>query len=72
MDSLDWNLQIIKASAGAVIVMLLLLLLVLIFIYMQQRNDRERQILFHLKLPCGRVKAGTGKSLKAPARQWSS
>ena len=44
-DARDWNLQIIMASAPAVIAMLLLLLLLLIFFYVQQRNDRERQIL---------------------------
>ena len=44
-DSLDWSIQIIKASAAAVIAMLLLLLLLLILFYMQQRNERERQIL---------------------------
>ncbi len=44
-DARDWNLQIIMASAPAVIAMLLLLLLLLIFFYVEQRNDRERQIL---------------------------
>jgi PAS domain S-box-containing protein len=45
IDAQDWTLQIIIASAPAVIAMLLLLLLLLIFFYVQQRNDRERQIL---------------------------
>ena len=38
-------IQIIKASAPAVIAMLLLVLLLLIFFYVLQRNERERQIL---------------------------
>ncbi len=45
IDSRDWNIQIIKASAPAVIAMLLLLLLLLIFFYVLQRNERERQLL---------------------------
>jgi PAS domain S-box-containing protein len=45
IDARDWNIQIIKASAPAVVAMLLLLLLMLILFYMQQRNARERQIL---------------------------
>ena len=45
IDARDWTIQIIIASAPAVIAMLLLLLLLLIFYYVQQRNDRERQIL---------------------------
>ena len=45
IDARDWTIQIINASAPAVIAMLLLVLLLLIFFYMQQRNDRERQIL---------------------------
>jgi PAS domain S-box-containing protein len=45
IDARDWNIQVIIASAPAVIAMLLLLLLLLIFFYVQQRNDRERQIL---------------------------
>jgi PAS domain S-box-containing protein len=46
IDSHDWTVQIIIASAPAVIAMLLLLLLLLIFYYVLQRNDRERQILW--------------------------
>jgi len=45
INARDWTIQIIIASAPAVIAMLLLLLLLLIFFYVQQRNDRERQIL---------------------------
>jgi PAS domain S-box-containing protein len=45
IDARDWTIQIVIASAPAVIAMLLLLLLLLIFFYVQQRNDRERQIL---------------------------
>ena len=45
IDARDWTLQIINASAPAVIAMLLLLLLLLIFYYVLQRNERERQIL---------------------------
>jgi len=45
IDARDWTIQIITASAPAVIAMLLLLLLLLIFYYVLQRNDRERQIL---------------------------
>ena len=45
IDARDWTIQIINASAPAVIAMLLLLFLLLIFFYVQQRNDRERQIL---------------------------
>jgi PAS domain S-box-containing protein len=45
IDARDWNIQIINASAPAVIAMLLLLLLLLIFFYVQQRNEREREIL---------------------------
>ena len=45
IDARDWTIQIIIASAPAVIAMLLLVLLLLIFFYVQQRNDRERQIL---------------------------
>ena len=45
IDSRDWTIQIIIASAPAVIAMLLLLLLLLIFYYVLQRNERERQIL---------------------------
>jgi PAS domain S-box-containing protein len=45
IDARDWTVQIIIASAPAVIAMLLLLLLLLIFFYVLQRNDRERQIL---------------------------
>ena len=45
IDARDWTIQIITASAPAVIAMLLLLLLLLIFFYVQQRNERERQIL---------------------------
>jgi len=44
-DARDWTIQIIIASAPAVIGMLLLVLLLLIFFYVQQRNDREREIL---------------------------
>jgi PAS domain S-box-containing protein len=45
IDARDWTVQIIIASAPAVIAMLLLLLLLLIFYYVLQRNERERQIL---------------------------
>ena len=45
IDARDWTVQIIIASAPAVIAMLLLLLLLLIFFYVLQRNDRERKIL---------------------------
>jgi PAS domain S-box-containing protein len=45
IDARDWTVQIIIASAPAVIAVLLLLLLLLIFYYVLQRNDRERQIL---------------------------
>jgi len=45
VDARDWTIQIIIASAPAVIAMLLLLLLLLIFYYVLQRNERERQIL---------------------------
>jgi PAS domain S-box-containing protein len=45
IDARDWTIEIIIASAPAVIAMFLLLLLLLIFFYMQQRNDWERQIL---------------------------
>jgi hypothetical protein len=45
IDARDWTIQIINASAPAVIAMLLLLLLLLIFYYVLQRNERERQIL---------------------------
>jgi PAS domain S-box-containing protein len=45
IDARDWTVEIIIASAPAVIAMLLLLLLLLIFFYVLQRNDRERQIL---------------------------
>ena len=45
VDARDWTVQIIIASAPAVIAMLLLLLLLLIFYYVLQRNERERQIL---------------------------
>ena len=45
IDARDWTLEIIKASAPAVIAMLLLVLLLLIFFYVLQRNERERQIL---------------------------
>ncbi|MCK9592554.1 MAG: PAS domain-containing sensor histidine kinase [Methanoregula sp.] len=45
IDARDWTIQIIKASAPAVIAMLLLVLLLLIFFYVVQRNERERQIL---------------------------
>ena len=45
VDARDWNIEIINASAPAVIAMLLLLLLLLIFFYVLQRNERERQIL---------------------------
>ena len=45
IDAQNWKIQIIIASAPAVIAMLLLLFLLLIFFYVQQRNDRERQIL---------------------------
>jgi PAS domain S-box-containing protein len=44
-DARDWNIQIIKASAPAVIAMLLLVFLLLIFFYILQRNERDRQIL---------------------------
>ena len=44
IDAKDWTVQIIKASAPAVIAMLLLMLLLLIFFYVLQRNERERQI----------------------------
>jgi PAS domain S-box-containing protein len=44
-DTRDWNIQIIKASAPAVIAMLLLVFLLLIFIYILQRNERDRQLL---------------------------
>jgi PAS domain S-box-containing protein len=45
IDARDWTIQLIIASAPAVIAMLLLLLLLLIFYYVLQRNERERQIL---------------------------
>ena len=45
IDARDWTVEIIIASAPAVIAMLLLLLLLLIFYYVLQRNERERQIL---------------------------
>ena len=45
IDARNWTIQIIIASAPAVIAMLLLLLFLLIFFYVQQRNDREREIL---------------------------
>ena len=45
IDARDWTIQIIKASAPAVIAMLLLMLLLLIFFYVLQRNERERKIL---------------------------
>jgi PAS domain S-box-containing protein len=45
IDARDWTIQLIIASAPAVIAVLLLLLLLLIFYYVLQRNDRERQIL---------------------------
>jgi PAS domain S-box-containing protein len=45
IDAGDWNIQLINASAPAVIAMLLLLFLLLIFFYVQQRNNREREIL---------------------------
>lgn len=44
IDAWDWNIQIIKASAPAVIAMLLLVLLLLIFFYVLQRNEREKQL----------------------------
>ncbi len=44
-DAEDWNIQIIKASAPAVIAMLLLVFILLIFFYIIQRNERDRQIL---------------------------
>ena len=45
VDAMDWNIEIIKASAPAVIAMLLLVFLLLILFYVLQRNERERQIL---------------------------
>jgi PAS domain S-box-containing protein len=45
INARDWTIQLIIASAPAVIAMLLLLLLLLIFYYVLQRNDRERQML---------------------------
>jgi PAS domain S-box-containing protein len=45
IDARDWNIQLIKASAPAVIAMLLLVFILLIFFYVLQRNERERQIL---------------------------
>ncbi len=45
VDARDWNIEIIKASAPAVIAMLLLVFLLLILFYVLQRNERERQIL---------------------------
>jgi PAS domain S-box-containing protein len=44
-DAEDWNIQIIKASAPAVIAMLLLVFLLLVSCYIIQRNERDRQIL---------------------------
>jgi hypothetical protein len=49
IDARDWNIEIIKASAPAVIAMLLLLLLLLIFFYVMQRERGGR--FLHLKLP---------------------
>jgi PAS domain S-box-containing protein len=45
IDARDWNIQIIKASAPAVIAMLVLVFLLLIFFYVLERNEREKQIL---------------------------
>ena len=45
IDARDWSIQLITASAPAVIAMLLLVLLLLIFFYVQKRNEREREIL---------------------------
>jgi PAS domain S-box-containing protein len=45
IDSRDWNIQIIKASAPAVIAMLILVFILLIFFYVLERNEREKQIL---------------------------
>ena len=45
INAQDWTIEIIKASAPAVIAMLLFVLLLLIFFYVLQRNERERQIL---------------------------
>ena len=45
IDARDWTLEIIKASAPAVMAMLLLVFLLLIFFYVLQRNEREKQIL---------------------------
>jgi PAS domain S-box-containing protein len=44
IDATDWNIQLIRASAPAVIAMLLLLFILLIFFYILQRNDRENQL----------------------------
>ncbi len=45
VDSRDWNIQIIKASAPAVIAMLILVFLLLVFFYILERNEREKKIL---------------------------
>jgi PAS domain S-box-containing protein len=45
IDSSDWNIQIVKASAPAVIAMLVLVFLLLVFFYVLERNEREKQIL---------------------------
>jgi PAS domain S-box-containing protein len=45
IDARDWNIQIIKASAPAVIAMLVLVFLLLVFFYVLERNEREMQIL---------------------------
>jgi PAS domain S-box-containing protein len=45
IDARDWNIQIFKASAPAVIAMLVLVFLLLIFFYVLERNEQEKQIL---------------------------
>ncbi|MFY9800971.1 MAG: PAS domain S-box protein, partial [Methanoregula sp.] len=45
IDSRDWNIGIIKASAPAVIAMFVLVFFLLIFFYVLERNEREKQIL---------------------------
>ena len=48
VDSRDWNIQIIKASAPAVIAMLILVFLLLVFFYILERNEREKTDPFSL------------------------
>ncbi len=45
IDARDWNIEIIKASAPAVIAMFVLVFFLLIFFYVLERNEREKQIL---------------------------